>query len=58
MPASNVIDIWRQAIELAAQRTREAEGPAGDATQLQRGPSDASGSDCTSRYLMRAVCYA
>lgn len=45
---------WREAIELATQRTREAEGLAGDgAMQLQRGPSGTFGADSPIAHLQR-----
>ncbi|MBD3960877.1 hypothetical protein GUF72_10415, partial [Xanthomonas citri pv. citri] len=45
---------WREAIELATQRTREAEGLAGDgAMQLQRGPSGHFGADSPIAHLQR-----
>ncbi|OOX19591.1 hypothetical protein Xcaj_04270, partial [Xanthomonas axonopodis pv. cajani] len=45
---------WREAIELATQRTREAEGLAGDgAMQLQRGPGGAFGADSPIAHLQR-----
>ncbi|WP_425530277.1 hypothetical protein, partial [Xanthomonas campestris] len=45
---------WREAIELATQRTREAEGLAGDgAMQLQRGPSGQFGADSPIAHLQR-----
>ncbi|KUF27421.1 hypothetical protein AO826_07675, partial [Xanthomonas phaseoli pv. manihotis] len=45
---------WREAIELATQRTREAEGLAGDgAMQLQRGPSGHFGADSPIVHLQR-----
>ncbi|WP_108724206.1 AHH domain-containing protein, partial [Xanthomonas citri] len=45
---------WREAIELATQRTREAEGLAGDgAMQLQRGPGGTFGADSPIAHLQR-----
>ncbi|OOW59101.1 hypothetical protein Xlen_07360, partial [Xanthomonas campestris pv. leeana] len=45
---------WREAIELATQRTREAEGLAGDgAMQLQRGPGGHFGADSPIAHLQR-----
>ncbi|WP_311260662.1 MULTISPECIES: hypothetical protein, partial [unclassified Xanthomonas] len=50
---------WREAIELATQRTRETEGLTGDsALQLQRGPYGTFGAASQSSHLKRAVCYA
>ncbi|WP_232372958.1 hypothetical protein [Xanthomonas hydrangeae] len=47
---------WREAIELATQRTREAEGLAGDgAMQLQRGPSGQFGADSPIAHLQRGA---
>ncbi|MGD6634783.1 hypothetical protein VWT83_21670, partial [Xanthomonas citri pv. citri] len=46
---------WREAIELATQRTREAEGLAGDgAMQLQRGPGGTFGADSPIAHLQRS----
>ncbi|MFP7015082.1 hypothetical protein P0962_19360 [Xanthomonas hortorum pv. gardneri] len=45
---------WREAIELATQRTREAEGLAGDgAMQLRRGPGGSFGADSPIAHLQR-----
>lgn len=45
---------WQEAIELATQRTREAEGLAGDgAMQLQRGPGGQYGADSPITHLQR-----
>ncbi|WP_029220034.1 hypothetical protein [Xanthomonas cassavae] len=45
---------WQEAIELATQRTREAEGLAGDgAMQLQRGPGGQYGADSPIAHLQR-----
>ncbi|MCC4586458.1 hypothetical protein LL962_04935 [Xanthomonas sp. NCPPB 1067] len=45
---------WREAIELATQRTREAEGLAGGgAMQLQRGPGGTFGADSPIAHLQR-----
>ncbi|KKY05707.1 hypothetical protein, partial [Xanthomonas phaseoli] len=45
---------WREAIELATQRTRESEGLAGDgAMQLQRGPGGTFGADSPIAHLQR-----
>ncbi|MCC4605891.1 hypothetical protein LL971_19025, partial [Xanthomonas campestris pv. parthenii] len=47
---------WREAIELAIQRTREAEGLAGDgAMQLQRGPGGQYGADSPIAHLQRGA---
>ncbi|MDA8520419.1 AHH domain-containing protein [Acidovorax sp. NCPPB 4044] len=47
---------WREAIELATQRTREAEGLAGDgAMQLQRGPGGQYGADSPIAHLQRGA---
>ncbi|MER3056516.1 hypothetical protein ABS769_22300, partial [Xanthomonas hortorum] len=45
---------WREAIELATQRTREAEGLTGDgAMQLRRGPGGSFGADSPIAHLQR-----
>ncbi|WP_053051733.1 hypothetical protein, partial [Xanthomonas campestris] len=45
---------WREAIELATQRTRDTEGLAGDgALQLQRGPGGQFGADSPIAHLQR-----
>ncbi|MCC4600201.1 hypothetical protein [Xanthomonas melonis] len=47
---------WREAIELATQRTREAQGLAGDgAMQLQRGPGGQYGADSPIAHLQRGA---
>ncbi|WDM77057.1 AHH domain-containing protein [Xanthomonas cucurbitae] len=47
---------WREAIELATQRTREAKGLAGDgAMQLQRGPGGQYGADSPIAHLQRGA---
>ncbi|MCC4622728.1 hypothetical protein LL965_22850, partial [Xanthomonas cassavae CFBP 4642] len=47
---------WREAIELATQRTREAEGLTGDsALQLQRGPGGTFGADSPIAHLQRGT---
>ncbi|MFC0156285.1 hypothetical protein ACFFJ4_22740, partial [Xanthomonas dyei] len=47
---------WREAIELATQRTRETEGLTGDsALQLQRGPSGTFGADSPIAHLQRGA---
>ncbi|PPT31997.1 hypothetical protein [Xanthomonas phaseoli] len=47
---------WREAIELATQRTREAEGLEGDsAMQLQRGPGGQYGADSPIAHLQRGA---
>ncbi|SCB05740.1 unnamed protein product [Xanthomonas translucens pv. translucens DSM 18974] len=47
---------WREAIELATQRTREAQGLSGDgALQLQRGPGGVYGADSPIEHLQRGA---
>ncbi|WP_236611667.1 phospholipase effector Tle1 domain-containing protein, partial [Xanthomonas vasicola] len=47
---------WREAIELATQRTREAAGLSGDgAMQLQRGPGGQFGADSPIAHLQRGA---
>ncbi|WP_425533349.1 hypothetical protein, partial [Xanthomonas campestris] len=47
---------WREAIELATQRTREAKGLAGNgAMQLQRGPGGQYGADSPIAHLQRGA---
>nr|WP_260676268.1 hypothetical protein [Xanthomonas translucens] len=47
---------WREAIELATQRTREAQGLSGDgAVQLQRGPGGVYGADSPIEHLQRGA---
>ncbi|WP_184409131.1 hypothetical protein [Xanthomonas sp. 3075] len=47
---------WREAIELATQRTRDAEGLVGDgAMQLQRGPGGIFGADSPIAHLQRGA---
>ncbi|KKY05762.1 hypothetical protein, partial [Xanthomonas phaseoli] len=47
---------WREAIELATQRTRAAEGLVGDgAMQLQRGPGGTFGADSPIAHLQRGA---
>ncbi|MCW0366598.1 hypothetical protein NB699_001581 [Xanthomonas sacchari] len=47
---------WREAIELATQRTREAQGLSGDgALQLQRGPGGVFGADSPIAHLQRGA---